>query len=92
MAHSGIDSIPCEGTWLLNKGERVVDARTNADLKDFLQTSSKSGSNITVNVPVNIGDRGLSDAEGKQLGKSIKEAIRLQIQYERRPGGLLNKR
>lgn len=92
MAHSGIDSIPREGTWLLNKGERVVDARTNADLKDFLQTSSKSGSNITVNVPVNIGDRGLSDAEGKQLGKSIKEAIRLQIQYERRPGGLLNKR
>lgn len=92
MAHRGIDNIPQEGTWLLDKGERVVDARTNADLKEFLQTSNKSGSNITVNVPVNIGDRGLSDTEGKQLGKNIKEAIRLQIQYERRPGGLLNKR
>lgn len=92
MAHSGIDSIPREGTWLLDKGERVVDARTNADLKDFLQTSNKSGGNITVNVPVNIGDSGLSDEEGKQLGKNIKEAIRLQIQHEQRPGGLLNKR
>lgn len=92
MAHSGIDNIPKEGTWLLDKGERVVDARTNADLKDFLQTSNKSGGNITVNVPVNIGDSGLSDEEGKQLGKNIKEAIRLQIQHEQRPGGLLNKR
>ncbi len=92
MAHSGIDSIPREGTWLLDKGKRVVDARTNADLKDFLQTSNKSGGNITVNVPVNIGDSGLSDEEGKQLGKNIKEAIRLQIQHEQRPGGLLNKR
>ena len=92
MAHSGIDSIPREGTWLLDKGERVVDARTNADLKEFLQTSNKSGGNITVNAPVNIGDGGLSNEEGEQLGKNIKEAIRLQIQHERRPGGLLNRR
>jgi hypothetical protein len=92
MAHSGIDHIPTEGTWLLDKGERVVDARTNADLKDFLQTSNKSGGSITVNVPVNIGDNGLSDEDGKQLGKNIEEAIRAQIQKEQRPGGLLNHR
>lgn len=92
MAHSGIDSIPKEGTWLLDKGERVVDARTNADLKDFLQTSNKSYSNITVNVPVNIGDSGLSDEDGKQLGKNIEQAIRAQITKEQRPGGLLNRR
>ncbi|OHX20512.1 tape measure protein [Chromobacterium sphagni] len=36
MAHDGIDNIPREGTWLLDKGERVVDRRTNSDLKDFL--------------------------------------------------------
>jgi tape measure domain-containing protein len=92
MAHSGIDNIPTEGTWLLDKGERVVDARTNADLKDFLQTSNKSGGSITVNVPVNIGDNGLSDEDGKRLGKNIEEAIRAQIQKEQRPGGLLNHR
>ncbi|QMV29158.1 hypothetical protein AP1_0457 [Aeromonas phage AP1] len=46
MAHDGIDNIPKEGTWLLDKGERVVDRRTNADLKDFLNNNSGSaGSN-----------------------------------------------
>lgn len=39
MAHDGIDHIPKEGTWLLQKGERVVDGRTNSDLKRFLSQS-----------------------------------------------------
>lgn len=48
MAHDGIDNIPKEGTWLLDKGERVVDRRTNADLKDFLNNSSGGGSGNTI--------------------------------------------
>ena len=48
MAHDGIDNIPKEGTWLLDKGERVVDSRTNADLTNYLasqpqQNSSSNG-------------------------------------------------
>lgn len=43
MAHDGIDSIPEEGTWLLDKGERVVDSRTNADLKTYLANGGGSG-------------------------------------------------
>ncbi|GEM_PF-538690 len=43
MAHDGIDSIPREGTWLLDKGERVVDRRTNADLKDYLAGGGGQG-------------------------------------------------
>lgn len=50
MAHDGIDSIPNEGTWLLDKGERVVDRRTNADLKDFLSEGEGQGSGVIVNV------------------------------------------
>lgn len=50
MAHDGIDSVPREGTWLLDKGERVVDQRTNADLKDFLSSGGDGGSEVTVNV------------------------------------------
>lgn len=42
MAHSGIDSIPKEGTWLLDRGERVVDSRTNQDLKTFLSNQGKN--------------------------------------------------
>lgn len=51
MAHDGIDNIPKEGTWLLDKGERVVDSRTNSDLKNYLNEarSNNSGAKITVN-------------------------------------------
>ncbi|WP_294844475.1 tape measure protein [uncultured Gilliamella sp.] len=92
MAHNGIDNIPKEGTWLLDKGERVVDARTNADLKGFLQTTNKSGGNITVNVPVNIGNSGLTEDDGKSLGRSLKEMIEAKLKEEQRPGGILNRR
>lgn len=54
MAHDGIDNIPKEGTWLLDKGERVVDSRTNSDLKNYLSTS-KSGSGVNVNIIVPPG-------------------------------------
>ncbi|WP_085165741.1 tape measure protein [Gilliamella bombi] len=91
MAHSGIDNIPKEGTWLLDKGERVVDARTNADLKDFIK-SNKSGSNITVNVPVNVGNGGLSEDDGKAVGNMIKQSVLAIIEEQTRPGGKLNRR
>lgn len=51
MAHDGIDNIPKEGTWLLDKGERVVDSRTNADLKDMIANNSNGGPQININVP-----------------------------------------
>lgn len=50
MAHSGIDEIPREGTWLLDKGERVVDTKTNMDLKSYLQEKKEHGSGVVVNV------------------------------------------
>ncbi len=49
MAHDGIDNIPKEGTWLLDKGERVVDSRTNGDLKDFIANGGNGGApNVNV--------------------------------------------
>ncbi|MGC0152770.1 tape measure protein [Chromobacterium vaccinii] len=49
MAHEGIDDVPREGTWLLDRGERVVDRRTNSDLKDFL--SRVNGTTATPAAP-----------------------------------------
>lgn len=91
MAHSGIDSIPSEGTWLLDKGERVVDARTNADLKNFLQSSNQSSSGFNVNVPVTISGGDVSEEDGKQLGMMIKQSVMSIIQEQQRPGGVLNR-
>ena len=48
MAHDGIDNIPKEGTWLLDKGERVVDSRTNADLKNMIANNNGGGSGVNI--------------------------------------------
>lgn len=60
MAHDGIDSVPSEGTWLLDKGERVVDSRTNGDLKSYLANSGRqqqSGGGAVNLVVNNIEDK-----------------------------------
>lgn len=63
MAHDGIDSVPKEGTWLLDKGERVVDRRTNADLKEFLAEGGSGGApQIDVQV-INNGEPVTARAE-----------------------------
>ena len=93
MAHDGIDNIPREGTWLLDKGERVVDSRTNADLKDYLAKGGGSGGDV--NITVHVTDSGVStqsnQAEQKQLGQMIGNAVRTIIRQEQRQGGLLAK-
>lgn len=63
MAHDGIDNIPKEGTWLLDKGERVVDARTNSDLKDYLASRGQGGVTIQQTLQVTgSGDAALINA------------------------------
>jgi Mg2+ and Co2+ transporter CorA len=55
MAHSGITSIPEDGTWLLKKNERVVDSETNKDLKKFIANGGQTV-NIEQNIEINGGD------------------------------------
>lgn len=94
MAHDGIDNIPKEGTWLLDKGERVVDSRTNADLKDYLAKGGGSGGG-DVNITVHVTDSGVTtqsnQSDQKQLGQMIGNAVRTVIRQEQRQGGLLSK-
>lgn len=93
MAHDGIDSIPKEGTWLLDKGERVVDSRTNADLKGMIANQKNGGGNVEINV--HVTDSGVTTQsnqnEQKQLGQMIGNAVRTIIRQEQRQGGLLAK-
>src|SRR5699024_9234046 len=81
MAHDGIDNIPREGTWLLDKGERVVDQRTNGDLKDFLAAQKSGGGNyqpIEVNAPLNIN--GNVNNSDKMVMDAIKRHAKLVAQ------------
>lgn len=49
MAHDGIDSVPREGTWLLQKGERVTTAGTSAKLDRTLNDIQEGNSRASVN-------------------------------------------
>lgn len=92
MAHSGIDHIPEDGTWLLKKGERVIDDRTNADLKDFLGTSKRSSSGgLTLNMPLTAGG-GVTHEELAVFGETIKADVLRAYTNAMRPGGVLNRR
>lgn len=54
MAHDGISSVPSEGTWLLNKGERVYTNDSAKQLDQMYKNSQQSsGGNVTVNVSLN---------------------------------------
>ena len=51
MAHNGIDSVPSTGTWLLEKGERVMTAQTSARLDSTLENLKKNGLDATLSKP-----------------------------------------
>lgn len=96
MAHDGIDNIPKEGTWLLDRGERVVDRRTNSDLKDYLADRKGGGGapQITIHAPVTVeGQAGMSEQEMRKQGQvtadTINAVVMTKIERESRPGGLL---
>lgn len=59
QSHDGIDNIPTTGTYLLEKGERVVDSRLNKDLTGFLADSG--GAQRTTNVTLQVS--GVSDPD-----------------------------
>lgn len=104
MAHSGIDQVPREGTWLLDKGERVLSPRQNSDLTSYLKKANTvpagaggGGQPIQINVEVNIANDGTAqtnvDGAGQQQGRQLAEAVGGYVQQalvrEMRQGGLL---
>ncbi|WP_244782458.1 transglycosylase SLT domain-containing protein [Acinetobacter sp. F-1] len=93
MAHDGIDNIPKEGTWLLDKGERVVDSRTNADLKNYLANQNSGGINFTQTIVIQSDGSTKTDNQGdmKQFGSMIETAVVSVINRELRQGGAIKK-
>lgn len=76
MAHDGIDNIPKEGTWLLDKGERVVDSRTNADLKNMIANQNNNGPQININVPPGYTAEKRRGADGSVTIDIVENAIK----------------
>lgn len=50
IAHGGLDYVPAETTYLLDKGERVLSPRQNKDLAAFMEKGQQASSgNIVIN-------------------------------------------
>jgi hypothetical protein len=65
QAHDGMDEVKQEGSWILDKGERVVQPEANKDLTAYLnkQKSESMGkpNNYVINAPLNLSDKNIID-------------------------------
>ncbi|CZX73542.1 TPA: phage tail tape measure protein [Enterobacter hormaechei] len=82
MAHDGIDSVPETGTWLLQKGERVVTSQTSAKLDETLDRvnqQSTHGANFSPVINMNVnGDP--SDTQIAMMKQATAEGAKLGYQ------------
>jgi tape measure domain-containing protein len=103
MAHDGIDNIPREGTWLLDQGERVVDKRTNGDLKNFLSAASNDGAGASAAAPVSVTiyvqNDGSATSEapagleqfGAELGRFVEARYKALVSRDLQDGGTIKR-
>lgn len=82
--HGGMDFVPAETSFLLQKGERVISPRQNEDLTEFLaRQDTASGGNYTVNVFTSAQNfDGISESDVREFvaGKIIPAMDRLDRQ------------
>ncbi len=75
MAHDGIDRIPTEGTWLLDKDERVLSAPQADNLDAFLSSEKMRGGNSggapIVNITENPEKAGMVSARQNGDGQWV---------------------
>ncbi|WP_417315714.1 hypothetical protein [Cycloclasticus pugetii] len=76
QAHDGIDSIPADGTWNLQKGERVVTAKTSAKLDATLERVAKGqgagGQTVIINnAPPGTRTEESTDSQGNRVTEVI---------------------
>ena len=95
IAHGGLDYVPKESTYLLDKGERVLSPRQNTDLTDFMGKKDSSSNNSEVNITVNVDAKGNTqvsgdnDRMGRDMANGIKAVVMDVMRKEKRQGGML---
>jgi hypothetical protein len=52
QAHDGLTNVPSEGTFLLDRGERVVSAEQNRDLTDALRNGGSPSGEVNIKIDV----------------------------------------
>jgi len=83
VAHAGLDNVPREGTYLLQRGEAVLQPRANAALMDFLDREGRGGGVKVIvnnNAPVEVTARDAGqDENGVRQVEIVVESMRRAI-------------
>ena len=81
---------------LMQGGKQYLIPGENGRVLSNRQITSGNGGGSTINLnisaPVNIGDSGMTEQEGRAVVKSIDESLKQWVLNQQRPGGLLNRR
>lgn len=84
MAHDGINNIPEEGTWLLNKGERVLNPSQNRDLTNYLSQVQTSGQNRPIDNKLSvIMVKDEDEAKNYKYSKDFEDAVLYHMKRNR---------
>lgn len=83
QAHDGLKNVPSTGTYMLERGERVVGSRLNADLSEFLAIQSVGGqqaggssvSNVTNSPSINLTINGDAREDAVQSNRGALEGM-----------------
>ena len=100
IAHGGLDYVPKEQTYLLDKGERVLSPNQNKDFTNFMQGNQTSGGGVgEINIVVSVDAKGNSsmtgdtaDNLGRVMAKQVEQTARNVVRKELMQGGMIDKR
>ncbi len=98
VAHGGLDYVPKEQTFLLDRGERVVSPKQNRDLTSFLNSErTTGGGNVEVvineapGVQTNVTTEQIDGKTRVVVDQQVREIVRDELHLQQSPGGLLDK-
>ena len=104
IAHGGLDYVPKEQTYLLDKGERVLSPNQNKDFTNFMQ-GNKNGNGYSgdgvgeVNIVVTVDAKGngsmtgdTADAFARTMAQQVEQTARNVVRKELMQGGMIDNR
>lgn len=102
IAHGGLDYVPKEQTYLLDKGERVLSPNQNKDLTNFMQGNQNGGGGGgvgEVNIVVSVDAKGNSSMTGdtannfaRTMAQQVEQTARNVVRKELMQGGMIDNR
>lgn len=91
IAHGGLDYVPKESTYLLDKGERVLSPRQNRDLVEFMSNKEGSASKTGLgNVNVIVNNHTNADVQTSRNQKGELELKIIEVINKHVPSQLSN--